>query len=136
MFSFKCTFSERVFVSVILLSAVVDISEAHGGHEFFHTAAGHHHNGSNSSGMAILPTLKTFLVDLPCFLMCLAVTVVYALLWDMERLHGWIVIALTGSYTLRCAAHTGKHLLDCFAGHDYLPENAPPFCIAMGDTKF
>ena len=92
--------------------------------------SGHNHTSIETN--TLLSKLKIFLVDVPCIVLCFISVLVYALLWDLHKLDGWIIIALSASYMLRYVVHTVQHLIGDFAGHDLLPKRAPGLCIAFG----
>ena len=89
---------------------------------------------TNSSGETcnLVKILETFLVDFPCFLLCLTLTILHFLIWNTAKLQGWIVVALTTSFSLRCAIHTTHHILHCFTEHEFLSSDFPALCVAVG----
>ena len=49
----------------------------------------------------ITERINIFLVTFPCFVIFAFVFVCYTFIWKQQRLHGWIVLAITGSLCLR-----------------------------------
>ena len=45
--------------------------------------------------------INLFLVDMPCLLLFSFVFACYVAIWEEQGLHGWIVLAVTGSLALR-----------------------------------
>ena len=78
--------------------------------------------------------VKVFVLYVPFMSICSSVFIIFACLWDRQKLHGWIVMGMAGSYTLRCSAIAIRDLAIHLVRWNIIVE-APAFCIFLGELE-
>ena len=76
--------------------------------------------------------INVFLVTLPCLLIFSFVFACYVAIWKQEKLHGWIVLAITGSLTVRFGALFLADLPVLYLGWEHW-NTAQGLCVTLGE---
>ena len=78
--------------------------------------------------------VRVFVLDVPFMLICSLVFMIFACLWDRQTLHGWIVMGMAGSFTLRCSAISVRDLAIHLDRWNIIVD-APAFCAFLGEPR-
>ena len=92
-------------------------------------------NGTRSqSDTDIQIAVKVFVLDFPFAVTCATVFIIYACLWDRQKVHGWIVMAISASFCIRSLIIAVRDLLVHAVGWNIAKE-APTFCVTLGNFQ-
>ena len=92
--------------------------------------------GSINSSQAtsdVQKVVKVFVLDFPFALVCFTVFTIYACLWDRQRVHGWILMAISASFGLRALSIGFRDFAIEVIGWKII-DDAPGFCVFLGKT--
>ena len=78
--------------------------------------------------------VRVFVLYVPFIWICSSVFIIFACLWDRQKLHGWLVMGMAGSFTLRSSAAAMRDLAIHLVQWNIIVE-APTFCIFLGEVE-